>query len=82
MKTKITKAERLQIIGLLALAAQHNAALEEIKAATIELLAIEDDDKAQGVSHVSEADDWVGEGVYNGIGAATMLKRLGIKVAS
>lgn len=43
MKTKITKAEYLQIVGLLALAKTHNKALQEIDNAVAGILGAEDE---------------------------------------
>ena len=43
MKTKITKNERLQLIGLLTLAAFHMKAVEDIEKAALEITGEEDD---------------------------------------
>lgn len=55
MNTKhtITETEKLQLIGLLALAAKHSALLTEIQTAAEDLLGVPPEDR--GTTHVSDA---------------------------
>lgn len=72
MKEKITKAERLQLVGLLTLAEYHANHIEALKSALIELLDAE-----------SERDGHVADAVYDDgrRDADELLKRLGISVS-
>jgi hypothetical protein len=67
-KTIVTVNERLQLIGLLTLAARHNAALKEIKTAVRELVGEVDED-----GHAVDA-------VYNDDTADELLRRLKLTV--
>lgn len=79
MKTTITKAEHLQLVGLLALARHHDKALEDIKAAAVALLRVSPKDRTKG-DGPSLADDYVGDAVFGSLDLDTMLQRLGVKV--
>jgi len=72
MKTTITVGERLQLIGLLALADRHYRILEEVREAITELVGGTPED---GEGHISDA-------IYDGgrRDADQLLKRLGITV--
>jgi hypothetical protein len=69
-KTEVTEAERLQLMGLLMLAQQHNAKLKDIHQATQELTG-----ETEECGHCSDF-------VYSQpeLGADLLLKNLGIKV--
>jgi len=69
-KTEITKAEFLQLTGLLVLAKRHNAALKEILAAVVEITG-EKDENGHGA-----------DGVYSDYSAEGLLDRLGITVSA
>lgn len=71
MKT-ITAVQRLQLIGLLTLAEQHNRMLEDIKSSMYELL---------GIAEGSEGSTWIDDAVYSSAQADTLLRRLSIMVA-
>ena len=76
MKTSITQAERLQLIGLLTLAKHHNDHVEEIKSATLKLLDIPSDDGTvinNPAEHVSDA-------VYLSRGPDELLRLLSIEI--
>jgi hypothetical protein len=71
VKTTISRAEYLQLVGLLTLAEQHNERLQEIDLAVGELLEV-------------DRSGHIGDEVYGGQGTASadrMLKNLGIAVA-
>ena len=72
MKEYITKAEHLQLMGLLAVAASQNRALHETESAIAELLLIEGNIQ-EGFGHVSDA-------VYCEYSATELLGKLKIKL--
>lgn len=83
MKSTITEAEHLQLIGLSALAKHANKALKELEDAALALLGISEDDRCQGDgNHGSPACDWVGEFLYGSTDLRTALKRIGVKIES
>jgi hypothetical protein len=67
-KKTVTKAERLQLVGLLALAKQHNEFLRQILSAAMEITGEEDD-----AGHTSDA-------VYSDYSADALLRNMGITV--
>jgi hypothetical protein len=75
MKPTITRAEELQLIGLLALARQHNARLEDIKAAVLALLEV-----TPSLDPLGDAADHVSDAVYSDFDAATLLDGLGVEL--
>jgi hypothetical protein len=67
-KKTITKNERLQLVGLLALATKHNAFIGALKDAAYEITGEEDD-----CGHTSDA-------IYSDYSADELLRKLEIKV--
>ena len=75
MKTTITPAERLQLVGLLTLADGHNRAIKDIERATAELLGFAPGDEStdRKYGHVPDA-------VYGERAPDELLRLLGISV--
>jgi hypothetical protein len=76
VKTTITASERLQLIGLLTLAASHNQALRDIERAACGLVGVEPD----GSGYTGHVSDYVFGSPERG-GADGLLARLEITVA-
>jgi hypothetical protein len=74
-KTTITENERLKLIGLLTLAAQHNKAMEDIKDAALAITDERDSDGAlETCGHTTDA-------LWNDYSVDMLLRKLGMDVA-
>jgi hypothetical protein len=71
VKTTITSAERLQLMGLVALAERYSTKLEDVLAAGVELLGAEDNEVVR--DHITDA-------LYNGQDLDEMLQVLAVRV--
>jgi hypothetical protein len=76
MKTSITAAERLQLIGLLTLARFYDKQTHAIRSATEDLLGITSSDDAG----LNDPSDHVSDAVWDHHDADELLKRLTIPV--
>lgn len=76
MKITITAAERLQLMGLLTMAAHHNKWLTDIKASTLALLGIDEATEPD----FNRPSDHISDAVYSDYDADELLKRIGVTV--